>query len=675
MTPSSKDDDRRGIDRVRNGQGKSPGAGGRPSPAGGFSSHGEFFPRSDSGVALYFCALVLVLAVAAIYGRTLSVPALYDDLPSIVNNESIRSWPTSLRPPDYTTTSGRPVLNISFALNFWISGTDLRSYHAVNIGIHALAALALFGTARRLLARTGAKWALAKAFSIALLWAVHPLQTEAVTYTVQRAESLVGLFYLLTLYAFVRMHDARGWQKGFWTLCCVAASFLGMGTKEVMASAPIAVFLLDRAFFSGSCAQAFRQHGRLYSALASGWLVLGACILSSHGRSGTAAFGFGAETFRYLLYQTRAVAHYLWLCAWPRSLLFDYGTSVPPPDPEAIPFALLALAGVIGTFWLLARRPALGFLAAWFLLILAPTSTVVIIVTEPVAEHRMYLALVPVVTVAVWAVFRFLGRAGLPVCLAMAIALGLASASRNRVYGSALTLWSDAVSKRPDNERARVMLGEAWFELPGHVAEAIREFSTAVRLAPDDSKAHNNLGNAFLTQPGRLGDALSEFKEAVRLDPGYAQAHNNLGNAYTSLPNSAEDAVREYRTAVRLKPNYPAAYNNLGNALSSLPGHLEEAIASYREALHLNPALESAHFNLGNAYLRSEKYTEAIEQYEAALALSPTSADAHFRLALALVKSPNRRADAIAHLETALRLKPGFEPATNLLWALGVDKP
>jgi tetratricopeptide (TPR) repeat protein len=630
---------------------------------------------SPSDAAIGLCLLLLVGAVVAVYGRTLSVPALYDDAASILDNPSLRSWRTALAPPGSSTVAGRPVLNLSFAVNHWISGNTLASYHATNLGLHALAALALFGTARRVLARIRADQPLAMAFSIALLWAVHPLLTQAVTYTVQRAESLAGLLYLLTLYAFVRAIDAVGFRKGLWAACSAAACFLGMGTKEVMASAPLVVLLLDRTFFAGSFSEAWRRRWRSYAVLASSWSVLGACIVSSHGRGGTAILASGSDAYRYLLYQAQAVGHYLRLCLWPHPLVFDYGTDIPPVGPQALLGALLAAAGGIATLWLLTRRQALGFLGAWFLLLLAPTSTLIKIVTEPVAEHRMYLALIPVAAAAVWILFRLLGRAALAVCLALALGLGWAAAERNRDYASAVALWGDTVAKRPDNERARVSLGEAWFETPGHLADAIREFTVAVRLKPDDPEARNDLGNALLAQPGRVDDALAELREAVRLDPGSARAHNNLGNAYSSRPGSAEDAVREYREAVRLKPDYAAARNNLGNALSALPGRIDEAVASYQEALRLNPGLESAHFNLGNAYLKTRRYAEAITQYEAALALKPQNADAHFRLAYAILGGSGSRPDAIAHLKAGLNLKPDDAQAKATLWALGVDKP
>lgn len=194
---------------------------------------------------------LLVVAVFAAYDHTLSAPFVYDDGPALLDNLTIRRlWPlTDVVLPQAEgglTVSGRPVLNLSFALNYAISGHAVWSYHAANILIHAASALLLFGLVRRTLA----KWETAPvagerspsapaqpiAVAIAALRALHPLQTQAVTYTVQRAESLLGFFYLLTLYAFARgvgvcteATDRPRFGRRSWFGLTVAACALGMG--------------------------------------------------------------------------------------------------------------------------------------------------------------------------------------------------------------------------------------------------------------------------------------------------------------------------------------------------------------------------------------------------------------------------------------------------------------
>ena len=312
-------------------------------------------------------------------------------------------------PPNHgETVTGRPLLNLSFAVNYAISGLNVWSYHAANLAIHVLAALLLFGILRRtfLLPR----WAefLSAAFAepalrlgclalaIALLWAIHPLQTESVTYIVQRAESLVGLFYLLTLYCFIR--GATSGRGRSWYAAAVLACLLGMASKEVMVSAPLMVLLYDRAFLAGSFREAWRRRYGVYLALASTWLLLGWLVIVAGNRGGSAGFGAGVGSWAYLCTQFGAIVHYLKLSVWPHPLLLDYGPDTVPMTLEILPDAILVVLLGLATLVALWRWPKIGFLGAWFFAILAPTSSIVPVATQVVAEHRMYLPLAAVVT-------------------------------------------------------------------------------------------------------------------------------------------------------------------------------------------------------------------------------------------------------------------------------------
>jgi hypothetical protein len=226
-------------------------------------------------------AVVITLAAFAAYHNSLRAPFVFDDGPATVANASIRSlWPVwgAFSPPAGTTVAGRPIANVTFAINYALSGTDVWSYHAANLLIHVLGGLAMFGVIRRTLTRPAlvarfGRDATALALATALLWALHPLQTEAVTYVVQRVESLMGLFYLLTFYCFIRsIESARplGWQ-----VCTVTACLLGMATKEVMVTAPLLVLLYDRAFAAGGMMKAWQQRRGLYLWLAATWIPLG----------------------------------------------------------------------------------------------------------------------------------------------------------------------------------------------------------------------------------------------------------------------------------------------------------------------------------------------------------------------------------------------------------------
>ena len=631
------------------------------SPGGGGA------PRARPPVdrAVLAGAALLAAAAALAYGRTFSVPMLFDDEPSIVDNASLRHLATAFWPPVKSTVGGRPVLNLSLALNYAVSGMRVWSYHGVNLAIHIMAAWALFGVVRRTLARRAAPSATLIACCVSLLWAVHPLQTESVTYVIQRAESLMGLFYLLTLYCFIRGAEAAAPGGGRWFAASFAACLLGMGTKEVMVTAPLVVLLYDRTFLAGSFGEALRRRGRTYAALASTWIVLAALVVMAGGRGGSAGFGVGVTPWSYALTQVPAVARYLCLAFWPRTLIFDYGTALEMHSFRLLPCAVAVAGLAAATGWALARRPALGFLGASFFAILAPSSSIVPIATETIAEHRMYLPLIPVVVLAVLAIHRVLRRATLPLCLLLSAALALATWQRNAAYATGEVLWADTVAKLPENDRAQYNLGCILASMPGRLGEAIAHYEEALRLNPSNANAHTNLGTA-LASLGRTEEAISHYREALRLKPDLAEAHNDLGNALSALDRTGE-ATAEFEAALRLKPDYVEAHNDLGCALAKTPGRLDDAVAEFRAALRLRPDFYQANYNMANTLNSLGRTPEAIEQYEQALRIKPDDPTIRFYLAGALLKMPGRTDEAVAQLNEVLRLDPGNERARRVL--------
>ena len=271
-------------------------------------------PGSANLWKVILAGAVVVLAVFVAYQNSSSGPFIFDDEESIPKNPSIRQLDTALSPPSGIgiTVSGRPVLNASFALNYAISGSNVVGFHLGNVLIHILAALTLLAVVRWALlsAVFNGKFsthATALAGFISILWAVHPLQTESVTYTVQRAESLVGLFYLLTIYGFIRYAAGGRWS---WCLLSGSACLLGMGTKEVMATAPFVVFLYDRTFVSGSFRTAWSRHGRLHLCLAGTLVLLGVLVIAERGRGGSIGVNETVTWWGYICTQPVAIVRY-----------------------------------------------------------------------------------------------------------------------------------------------------------------------------------------------------------------------------------------------------------------------------------------------------------------------------------------------------------------------------
>jgi tetratricopeptide (TPR) repeat protein len=540
------------------------------------------FSQSKGRWPALLASCIIIFAGFAAYHNSFGGGFIFDDGSSITENVTIRHlWPVwdALSPPiSDLTVSGRPILNLSLAINYAWGGNSVRGYHVANLAIHILAGLTLLGIVGRTLGlcsgqalrqsalreRFGAS-AMPLALAVALLWTLHPVQTESVTYVIQRAESLMGLFYLLTLYAFIRGAEARA--SGWWHGAAVAACLLGMTTKEVVVSAPLLVLLYDRTFVSGSFREAWRRHRWLYFGLAIPLLMLAGRLAAQGGNRDThSGFGINVSWWAYALTQFPAVARYLALSAWPHPLVFDYEPLWVKRVADVVPQALLVVALVAGTLIALWRRSPLGVAGAWFFAILAPTSLVPG-AAQMIVEHRMYLSLAAAMVLLALGIYALAGRRSLVVLLALAAGFGWLTEQRNPVYHNELSLWSDTVAKRPDHVLAHGNLGTALAQA-GRLTEAIVQFEEALRLDPSFVDAHSNLGNALL-QAGRVTEAITQYEATVRLRPDYAPGHYNLGNALLTLHRPGE-AIRQYEATLRLRPDYLPARYNLQNARAML---------------------------------------------------------------------------------------------------------
>ena len=621
------------------------------------------------------------------YRNSLHGTFIFDDLAAIEVNSQIRDlWPpwNALSPPPGTAVTARPIVNLSLALNYALGGLSVWGYHAANLAIHLLAALALCGVVRRTLLgpslreRYGSE-ALWIALAVALIWVVHPLQTESVTYIIQRTELLMGLFFLLTLYCVIR--GAESPRPGAWYAAAVVSNVLGAGSKEVMVVAPVVVLAYDRLFLSASFRETFRRRWGLYAGLAAGWLVLGAL----EGRRIGGGFAHGAARgvppWDYAVTQSGVIAHYLRLAFWPHPLVGDYddwpfARSLVSVLPQAV--VVLTLLGA--TAWALCRRSRLGFLGVWFFLVLAPTSSVYPLLGEVAAERRMYLPVAAVIALVVIGGHMALGKiwrrlgwqpdrlwfVAAVLLVAIVGALAHITERRSEDYRSAAAFWSDVVAKRPRSARGQLGLGEHLLG-EGKIDEALGHLAEAVRIKPGDPTVHYTLGLALASQ-GKLEEAIGHYREALRIAPDFVEALNNLGAAL-ARQGKLDEATVQYREAVRLNPRHATAQYNLAVSLAS-QGNYEEAVGHYREALGIEPDSAAVHNNLAVALASQGKLDEAIGHYRDAIRIDPDYAQAHNNLGTALA-SQGKLDDAIARYREALRINPGYAQArANLAAAL-----
>ena len=636
-------------------------------------------------------AAVLVLAGLIVYANSFAGAFILDDLPKIVENDTLRQ----LAPITSHLRGTRPLVNLSLALNYAVSGRDPVSYHVFNLVIHLAAGLALFGLVRRTLQRPTIperfrRAANGLAFAIALLWLVHPLQTESVTYVIQRAESMMGLFYLLTLYGLVRCATAdRPGSRWIWAVVAALACVCGMASKPIMVTAPLVALIYDRVFLATSWRQLGRQRWFFYLLLAAPWLMLFvsgtlAGVLSAKPRMVTVGFGYlGFGAWDYLRSQPLTILHYLRLSVWPYPQSIDYWWPL-VKDPAIVVVTLAAVLALVGiTLYLLWRKPAAGFLGVWFLVILAPTSSIVPL-QDTVVEHRMYLSLAAVVVAVVLAGYALLcrltapksrleagvttrvsgGRGGSrPVAVGLlvvvAAALGARTLARNADYHDPVAMWAQVLAMQPDHSRAHNQLGYALAE-KGDYEQAIEHYRQSIAGNPQQLAAYNNLALSLI-ETDRYQEARQACLQGLeQVGPGSKRAqiatlHNNLANACLILRNY-HLAETHYAKALKLRPSFASAHMNLGVTYKE-QGQYEQALAEFDQALALDSNLALAYYNRGSALMYLMRMKEAIAPLTQAARLLPD----HYltRLDLATVLAAEKRCpEAAAHFAMAMALDP-----------------
>jgi tetratricopeptide (TPR) repeat protein len=602
----------------------------------------------------WLAALALLLAVWIVYARALDAPFIFDDTSSVDLNDSIRRlWPPigtaeqpgALNPAPFSSTSGRPVVNLSLAINYYFGAMSPWGYHLLNVLVHCLSALVLAAIVRRTLltpyfGRRFENSAAPLGWVTALLWAVHPLQTEAVIYVTQRTELFMAFFYLATLFCSLRYWAASpATARAAWLTLAVAACAGGMASKEVMVSAPVMVLLYERTFIAGSLQKSLRDSWPLYLGLASTWGLL--MYLNIHGpRSDSVGFHLEVPAYAWWFTQAKVLLMYLKLVVWPWPLVIHYEMPYLDSPLAAAPFVLPVAVLAIGTLFLLWRGSAVGYVGAWVFAILAPT-LVVPINTEVAAERRMYLPLAAIAALAVVGTYDLAERvrrrqkrgrrttetgrlpyiAVFAPALVIAIVLAGVSVRRLAAYQAPIVLWQQAVDYEPRNHIAQQNLGVELAKV-NRYAEAIARYQETLRLKPDQLTAHNNLGLAGL-ETRDFDLAIHHFRELVRLEPASEVMRNNLAVALVTA-DRLDEAIVEFEKTLALNPRMWKAHDNLGDALKRT-GRLSEAIKHYEKAVELNPDALEVYGHLADACARAKQPAKAIAAAERAFELAQSA--------------------------------------------------
>jgi Flp pilus assembly protein TadD len=559
-----------------------------------------------------FVAIALLAAVTgAVYYNSLYNAFLFDDLETIVETQSAGNL--GQLDPLFRLLSGkpayRPIRSASYAFDYALSGLDPWGYHLANIAYHTLSAAVIFLIAQNLFNR------LIPALFAAILFAVHPIQTEAVTYLSGRRDVLSGLFVLLGFYLFLRYR--RTGRAGYLALVLLVYP-LAFFSKESGIILPLLCFSYDvisriRTGESGAGPPPFREvwigarsavrEGRLLYLpifVLAGGLALYVLFLV---RGTWVRTYYGGSLFFTGLTMARVFLHYVKLMIFPLTLNADYSYNAFPvttsgADPNAWVAVLILAALGVGLLSMLKSRPLVSFGGIWFFVALLPVSQIVPH-HEMMAEHFLYLPSVGFAVMAAAIFDPWLQRAGwtsIPAAVGVFILIlfSLRTVWRNTDWRDDLTLWSKTVQVAPQGARARNNLGAAYLRR-GELLRAEEHLKVAVQIKPDFAIAHGNLGKIALDR-GDLARAEEELREAVRLKKDEVIPRLWLGAVLVRMGRMPE-AEQQFRATLARPPYDAYANNNLG-VLFAKSGRMAEAEAAFQAALTRMPQLIEARQNL-----------------------------------------------------------------------------
>ena len=652
--------------------------------------------------------MCLILLATLIYLNSLHNQFVFDDIPLILKNPSIRD----LKKIPLYFSSGidkipyRPLRWISHVIDYHFSDLNPLGYHISNITLHTLTSILIYLTISTLVENTRI------AFFAALLFAVHPIHTDSVTYISGRRDILSTLFYILGFYLFLETRKKK--RLKFLTLSFVAY-LLAISSKEMAVTLPALFFSYDFIHnlsdkgslthrFSTSFKKTFTSHKIFYLSFLLMAILFICYKIFLKSPSNKEGF-YGGNLYIQLLTVSKILVYYIKLLFFPINLIADYSfNSFPLPrslvEPATL-FSLMALCAIAFLMLkLLSRNKIMAFSLIWFFVTLMPICHI-FPHHELLAEHYLYLpsfgfvlliALILELVLTSTTRRRYLYSAFSLIILLFSIR----TFYRNYDWKNGFTLWEKTVKTVPNCVRALNNLGIEYYNRKDF-KHAKAFYQKAIKIQPIYEKAYYNLGNIYRTEQ-QFNHALEMYQKAAQLNPKNINTHNNLGNAY-AMQGLYDQAIREYWLVLKLKPRYAQAHNNLGNVYRSL-GKTDLAIDFYKKAIKIKPRYFDAYLNLANAYgdlkqyeisinylkkaliikpfhiptvynlasiyAKTGQYDKAIKRYEHVIKLDPHSLEAHNNLAIVYTKN-NLHQQAIVHYQKVIELNPAFlEPYINL---------
>jgi tetratricopeptide (TPR) repeat protein len=621
-------------------------------------------------------SLIILLGLLA-YSNTFHASFVFDDTNNIVENyliKDISNIPSSFINIGDAPISARPLTAATFALNYYLGGLNTTGYHIVNLLLHVANGILLYFlimiTAGYLDHTDKKKTGLVALFS-SLIFIVHPVQTESVTYIVSRSVLLSTFFFLLGIILFTKAVGTEGKRKILYITALFITSLLGIASREEFFIFPVMLILYDLYFISKQDIKEVLRNYKIHLLVIStlGYVLY---IVLSHNYGEHAGFGVKSFTpLEYLMTQFNVHWTYIRLLFLPISQNLDYDYPIAKTLFELPTFiSFIGYTGLWGTgIYLYRKKPVISFCILWFVIALFPTSGFMPII-DVIFEHRLYLPSMGAFIALTSAVFLSTYRNSyslirmvfIPLLTSIVIVFAIATYTRNVVWQDDLSLWQDTMKKSPEKARPYFGLGVAYNNLGNiHSDErnldlALQMYQTALNLKPDYAEAYYNIGN--IHSDGRNLDlALQMYQTALNLKPDYAEAYYNIGTVYEKQ-GRLDDAMNSYIRAVSINPDMSKSYHNIGY-LKYKNGNYEEAIQYFKKAVKKDSRYGRAFNMLGLSYTETEQYDLALENFDKAIALEPGLHLAHNNKGIVHAMKEEYQ-NAIIEFSNAVQINPSY---------------
>lgn len=612
---------------------------------------------------------LLVLPVCLIYSNTLEAPFYFDDIFNIEESRSVRL--NQFTPKGILNAclnspiSNRPVSYISFALNYYLGYYNVFGYHIVNIVIHILSGLWFYLFLELTLSHShlnlDKKQQFLISFFTALIWLVHPIQIQSVTYIVQRMNSMAAMFYALTFWLYIKGRMSANNRKQWLFFSAAAFSgVLALGSKEITASLLFFLFLYEYYFFQNLRKVWLKRNVILFIGI---FIIFGIIIYVFMGANPfeTILTAYANRNFTLterVLTQYRVIMFYISLLVYPLpsrlSLLHDFQISTSLFEPVTTFLSIIVIIGLLVFAVIIAKKERLiSFCILWFFGNLLIESSIVGL--EIIFEHRTYLPSMFFILIPVIILFRYskwnLVRKGF--LSAIVVVFCFWTYERNNVWNDPVAFWKDNIIKSPNSERGYNNLGRIYI-LKDSYQLAIQSLKQAIKLNTNMVEAYINLGVAY-TNIKAYDMALISYEKALQITNTPYIVYNNMGKMYADM-GEVQKALDMYNTAISIKPDFVGTYSNLGLLYLNHFG-LEKAVSTFQKALELDFDYADAHNNLGQTFFKKGLFEKGIKEFQESLRTQPNHPDATFNLGRAY-ELTGKYELAIERYEKSIQLNP-----------------